>query len=363
MTPPKTPGRPRSAETAWRPPCVKCDKWGYYYDNRATKEYARWKHLKPDAAPSQVWAAYEALSKSAIFNTNSLLDKYFASPQFIGTRPQTQKDYQQYAVKLRAVFGEMDPDEITSAHVQLFMDSRGAQHPVAANHERSLLSMMLNWGKARDYITISNPCDAVKPIANKRKNRDYSDADHAALYNYLGSAGHIAHQAALEIAYLCGSRQQDVLRIYDDGSLLRPAENDCYITKEGIVIWQAKTGKVQLKRWTPRLRAAVDLAQRYKAAIKKRQASPWLICTRGGSRYTRSGFNAIWLRAQREAETKGLISKRFRFHDTKHKGITDFEGDKQQFSGHASASMITRYDHSIAATDAINKPLIEPSAE
>jgi hypothetical protein len=33
---------------------------------------------------------------------------------------------------------------------------------------------------------------------------------------------------------------------------------------DGIMIWQAKTGKVQLKRFTPRLRAAVELARSYK---------------------------------------------------------------------------------------------------
>ena len=72
----------------------------------------------------------------------------------------------------------------------------------------------------------------------------------------------------LEIANLCGSRQQDVLRPYDHKP--RGAKpDDCFVTEKGIVIWQTKTEKVQLKLFTPRLKHAVELARHYKANTRQ----------------------------------------------------------------------------------------------
>ena len=59
---------------------------------------------------------------------------------------------------------------------------------------------------------------------------------------------------------------------------------------------------------------------------------------------------------QREAEEKGMLA-RFRFHDLKHKGITDYEGDKQQFSGHKSHAMMERYNHGIDRVSTVDKPM------
>ena len=121
----------------------------------------------------------------------------------------------------------------------------------------------MTWGKGLGYVNIANPCAGVKPLKTKSKARAPEDIDYTKLYDLLIDSGHPFHAAAMEIVYLCGSRQQDVLRLYDSRPI-RPKENDCYVTSEGIVIWQEETGKVQLNEFTPRLKAAVELARKHK---------------------------------------------------------------------------------------------------
>jgi hypothetical protein len=365
-------GRKRRPENSWMPPYVKQDKYGYVYNNNSSKEYFRLCGL--DVSQAEVWAAYDKLGKAKALTLTNVIEKYMKSPDYLRLKPRSQTDYMYHAKKINDVFGEMHPDTIESWMIQEFMDKRGRMHPTAANKERYFLQVIMNWGKARNYVTIQNPCGAVKPIRLKKTpeelDRSYSDADHLALYNFLGKHGHVLYQVALEIAYLCGARQQDVLRLYDQPPF-RIKAGDCYITKDGIMMWQAKTNKVQLKLFTPRLKAAVDLARKWKrrptkeGKLRKTASSPWLICTKSGTKYTRNGFNSTWIRMQAKALAEGVISTRFRFHDTKHKAITDYTGnqaEKQHFSGHRTPSMVNKYNHEIEITSTIDKPLdMQPS--
>lgn len=44
----------------------------------------------------------------------------------------------------------------------------------------------------------------------------------------------------------------------------------------------------------------------------------------------------------------------FTFHDLKAKGITDFEGDKQAFSGHKTCAQMETYNRGIDVVDIVN---------
>lgn len=331
-------GRPRNPANRWMPDNVKRDRWGFVYYNQSSGDYKR---LAPaDASRSEVWAAYEAMHHAPGTTLNDVIDAYFQSPQFSKRQASTQDNYRQYSVRIRAVFGEVNPDEISSPMVQLFMDARGDTYPTAANHERSFLSLVMNWGKARGHLKIANPVDPVKPIETEAGGRYVEHDEYLAFYDYLLDRGHKAHAAAMEIAYLCGSRQQDVLRLLRRKPA-RPTKTDCYVTDRGLWIWQAKTGKCQLKVWNDDLRAAVELAK----SVQPKVASKYVISSREGQPYTRSGFNSSWLRAQRDALEKGILAARFRFHDLKVKALSDFEGDDLvHFSGHKSRSQAERYN-------------------
>lgn len=299
----------------------------------------------PEATRSEVWQAYEqwqAQGASAP-TLSDVLDLYFASPQYTKElKPQTQADYLRYSNKIRAVFGQMQPDHITSPAVQLYMDARGKDYPTAANRERTLLGIVLRWGKARGLATIEDPTAAVKPLREAQGGRYVEDGEYLAFYDWLGDKGHKAHQAAMEIAYLCAARQQDVLAL---------TRTD--ILDDGLLIYQQKTGKKQVKLWTPRLQEAVELALATNTGAKVQSAH--LIRGKSGRGFTRDGFNSVWLREQKKAFDAGALPQRFRFHDLKVKGISDFEGDKQEFSGHKTRSMVERYNRTADRVVSLDK--------
>ncbi|WP_444941358.1 hypothetical protein ACJJI3_02305 [Microbulbifer sp. ZKSA004] len=194
---------------------------------------------------------------------------------------------------IEAVFGQAVPDSITSPVIQMYMDARGQQYPTAANRERTFLSIIFRWGKARGLVSIEDPARAVKPIKEKpikekpikekQAGRYVEDSEYLAFYNWLEPKGHTAHAAAMEIAHLCAARQQDVLALKRQD-----------ITDEGLLICQQKTGKKQLKLWTDRLHDAVELA--LKSNTTSRSQSMYLIRGRTGQHFTRDRFNTTWSR-------------------------------------------------------------------
>lgn len=334
--------RPRRPENAWLPRWVERYKNGYRVNRRGTPTH----HLcGPDATRGEVWSAYDqwlAQGESAP-TLADVIDLYFSSPQYTKElKPQTQKDYLRYSQKLRAVFGEMQPDHITSPGIQLYMDTRGAKYPTAANRERTLLGIVLRWGKARGLVSIEDPTAAVKPLRERQGGRYVEDSEYLAFYDWLGSKGHHSHQAAMEIAYLCAARQQDVLAL-----------TRADILDDGLLIFQQKTGKKQVKLWTPRLKEAVDLALAANTGAQIQSAH--IIRGHTGRGFTRDGFNSVWLREQKKAFEAGALPQRFRFHDLKVKGISDFEGDKQEFSGHKTRSMMERYNRSADRVVSLDK--------
>ncbi len=283
---------------------------------------------------------------------DNVLDQYFRSPQFALLKPATQSDYLQYAVKVRAVFGQALPDAITSPDVQRFMDLRGANYPTAANHEKAFLSLAMNWGKARGYCSIPNPCQAVRSCRTQAGGRYVSHQEFHSFHQFLIDRGHPMHAAAMGIAYLCGSSQQDVLRLQRRRPV-QPAAEDCWVSDDGLVIWQAKTGKVQLKVWNDDLRSQVDAG----AADRRGSTRRTCCAAAGGSRFTRGGFNSSWTRCQQAALESGVLQQRFRFHDLKIKALSDYDGaDRAHFSGHATRGMAERYNRTPDRVEALRLP-------
>ena len=137
-------------------------------------------------------------------------------------------------------------------------------------------------------------------------------------------------QVAMELAYLCATRQGDILNLkWSD------------ISDDGVYIKQGKTGKAQIKLWMPRLRKAIESA---KNLHDGKIGSLYVIHNRKGQKYTSSGFKALWKRYRDKAGLKDS----FTFHDLKAKAISDYEqGDKQEFTGHKKRSQMERYNRKI----------------
>ncbi|MBN8431849.1 tyrosine-type recombinase/integrase [Microbulbifer salipaludis] len=341
-------GRQRNPENAWMPPYVERYKGGYRVKRRGHGTCHLAAH---DASKSEVWSAYESWQADQVqktFTVADLIDNYFSSPQYTKhLKPSTQQDYDRYSKQIRVSFGEMSPDAITSPLVQMYMDARGSQYPTAANRERTFLGIIMKWGKARGFVSIEDPTDAVRPFKEEPGGRYVEDWEYEAFWHWLGRRGHTVHQCAMEIAYLCAARHQDVIAL-----------TRADIQEDGLLVYQQKTGKKQLKLWTPRLREAVDLALATNTHAKIQSAH--ILRSRTGRAYTRTGFNAIWQREQRAALEAEAIQERFRFHDLKIKAASDFDGDVQQFTGHKTRSMAERYNRTPDRVTSLERPRRAP---
>jgi hypothetical protein len=318
-----------------------------------------------DTQREDVWDAYRnaklARENDATVTIGTMLDGYLLSHQFKSLKPATQKDYRQCEKKIRAVFGKVAPEAITAPIVRQFMDRRAKTSTIRANREKALLSTMWAWNFERGKTAMPNPCDKVKPFKEPPRERYVTDDEYMAVFELAPL--HI--RIAMEIAYLCAARQGDVLDLRKGrkGQTQPEPGQNAVILDQGLYIRQGKTGKRQIKLWTPRLRAAVKAAEKLDSTI----SSMFLIHNRHGQRYTASGFKGVWYKTMQawlsDRDENGKITivakanhpSWYTFHDLKAKGISDYEqGDKQEFSGHASRSQMEKYNRRIQEVSALD---------
>lgn len=288
-----------------------------------------------DSPVSLIWAKYEAALKiiEEKKNLSGLIDDFFASADYHKLGNETRKDYKKYSRKLIPVFGKMDPDSVKPQHIRQYMDKRGVAAPVQANREKAFLSRVYGWAYERGMVK-GNPCKGVRQFKEEGRERYVTDEEYYALYEVSPTVVKVA----MELAYLCLARQGDVLAV-----------QKTQLLQEGIFIRQGKTAAKQIKAWSERLLAAVELAKTL--PLKNGISSVYLIHQFNGRRYTRDGFNSRWQQAKEEAQKKHPhMLFDFTFHDLKAKGVSDLEGslqEKQQISGHKTITQTARYDRKV----------------
>lgn len=332
-------GRKRSNPADnWMPPCTCRGRSAFEFKpkNGGTIRLCGF-----ESTPAQVWAAYEALinNKKDESTFDGLVDSFFNSGDFMELATETQKDYRKYAVKVLAVFGTMQPDNIKPEHIRKYMDKRGVKSRIQANREKAFISRVFRWGYERGMVKM-NPCKGVKQFKESARTRYITNNEYDALY----SVAPPVVKVAMELAYLCCARQADVLSMKTS----QPID-------EGILIQQSKTGVAQIKGWGSRLRSAVNMATLL--PLNSGMSSIFVVHQPSGAGYTRDGFNSRWMKAKKEAKEKyPELNFDFTFHDLKAKGISDLSGslyDKQAISGHKNASQTARYDRKIAIVPAV----------
>lgn len=187
-------------------------------------------------------------------------------------------------------------------------------------------------------VMYRNPCVGVDKFPKPQRDRYITDEEYIAIFTHATPAV----KAAMEIAYLCAARVSDVLKM-----------NWNQILDKGIFIQQGKTGIKQIKAWTERLSAAVDICREWG------QDGP-VIRTMYGERYSYKGFNEAWRKARNAASEELGRPLDCTFHDLKAKGISDYEGsgrDKQKFSGHKTESQVLVYDRKVKISPTLNKKM------
>jgi hypothetical protein len=341
-------GRSRKPADRWMPLRVYRGKTKYEFHPMKGGAIA----LCPlDATRDEVLEAYLAVSKKAVLTVEDLAEQYFKSASFKRKKPRTQEGYRDSWKQLHIVFGAGDAARVLQKHVRKYMDMRGLKGEVAANRDLSLLKNIFAHGFERSLIK-ANPCNGVKKFPESPRT-DYIEDDEYELY--LSRSTPIC-QVFMELSYLEGARGQDVRVI-----LLSD------IKPKGIYIMQEKTGKKQLKLWTPRLKDAVDHAQALRkeilAKLDKRGAVASLylvINTTKGQPYTDSGLKSIWAKNRARIKAEYGMEITWTYHDIKAKAISDYDGDKFKFSGHKVRRQTDEYDRrptEILAHDSESRPL------
>lgn len=288
-----------------------------------------------DSDKSLVWFHYEKLIKDEknTDNYKTLTEQFLKSADFIELARETQKDYHKYAAKVLPVFGNVHPNNIKPEHIRKYMDKRGLKSPTQANREKTFMSRVFRWGYERGLVKI-NPCQGVKQFKEKARDRYITDREYMALYQ----ASPLIVQIAMELAYLCCARQQDILALRKDK-----------LMDAGIYIKQGKTGKSQIKGWSDRLHKVINMAN--ELPLDAGVSSLYILHQQNGRLYTRDGFNSRWRKAKEQAAIKNPeLLFDFTFHDLKAKGISDLEGtlqEKQLISGHKNIGQTARYDRKV----------------
>jgi integrase len=321
---------------SWLPPRVYISPHGaytYHPKTGGSKVIAA-----KDSSRQEVLLAYESLFTDDC-TVSHLWEQYSHSDRYTRLKPSTQRDYEGAWRALLPVFGKVDGSALKPVHVRKYMDLRSSKK--RANTERILLMNILAWGLEYNYLD-SNPVKDVKPFLMKPRDRYITDVEYKEFYTQSSPV----LQIFMEIAYICGARGQDIrtLRISD-------------ITDDGLLIVQAKTGKKQVKLWNDRLREVVDKAIELRAERISKLAhdSVFLIITTKGHAYSADGLKTTWAKARAKfAKETDSEKMNWTFHDLKAKGISDFDGDKQEFSGHKSRLMMERYNRSPDTTRVID---------
>lgn len=325
--------RPRKPEDQWLPPRVYRHTSAYIFKPTSGQSVTL---CGLDATQETVWALYNKMMKQDTERGSfaDLVAAFFRSADFADLSQTTRDDYLKYSKKVLAVFGRMDPTKIEPQHIRKYMDIRGRASRVQANREKAFTSRVFRWAYERGMVK-SNPCQGVRQFKEEARDRYITDMEYKAVYEKANASVRVA----MELSYLCAARKGDVLKAtFAD------------VLDEGLFIQQSKTGKRQIKEWTPRLRKAIDMARGISSTAVR---STRIIVKTDGMPYTDDGFNSAWRDAVLAAREATGLPLDFTFHDIKAKSVSDFEGsskEKQEFTGHKTEAQVARYDRKVKVT-------------
>lgn len=288
-----------------------------------------------DSPLSEVWAAYEAVKGEVQHTLKWLTDKYLKSDKFNSLGERTQEDYQRHQKVLVSTrvkggtFGGVQFDQITPGVIRKYLDKRGETAPVQANREIAFLSVVYSWAYERDMLPrgMVNPCLRVKRNKETARDRYITDEEYYSVYELAaGSPWYI--QPMMEVAYLVRYRGKEIRGMLKSD-----------LKEEGLDTRRVKGSNNSLTLWSDRLSSAVNVAldqERITDGVH-------VFADNYGRPIKKSTFDSAWQRLMKKAE-KHIGIKPFPFHDLKAKGVSDFDGNKKDASGHKSEAMVAVYD-------------------
>lgn len=334
-----------------------------------------------DAPKWHVLDAYKNILQSLEDNQSvyALASAFLNSPEFEELSDNVKYNYRLTAKRdsiLMTAFGNHHANYLKPQELKRYRNNRKKRDyatnklvlaPSGANNDLKFLKAVYRWGMEEGLVT-SNVIPLIQK--NKEQPKDVyipDDVYYALLEECSNASRHtgIMLWCGMEIAYRCALRIADLLSLTTN-----------HMTEEGLIVTQSKIMNMRkdnyanhhntsIKLWTDELRQAVDIALNQTTSVD----SIHIIRNRFGRPYTESGFRSIFnpvrlrvsKRFGRNFHNKTLKGKRnpdnFSLHDLKAKGISDFAGNKQDFSGHKSAKMIPVYDRKLKHSPTLGSPL------
>lgn len=284
---------------------------------------------------------------------NTLLwvsEKYQLSRQFSELAVATQAQYKLVTRVLShpikrdgadATLGDLLAHEISKPILQAVMERRleiqqaaGNKGQSVVNYEARYITSMLSWGCnfIPDLGITQSPLKGLKRLKEPRNERYVTDREYrvqlAAATGYL--------PAYFELAYLCAARKCEVRD-------LRQSD----VLEEGLRIRRTKGSKHNIAEWTPRLRAAVELAAEISTmpkVIGLGDDRP-LLTDRKGAKITDEGIKSAMSRMKAKMKKLKLDDTFWSLHLLKHKGMTDAEN--KDLGGHKNAAIKDSYIHDL----------------
>lgn len=306
-----------------------------------------------DASADEVAEVY-LRAKKQTHSLSWVVNEYMASEQLKNLKLRTQQDYSGYAKKILfmpmnngSIFGDLHISAFEGDAGQKimtrYMDKRTAS-PVAANREMQFLKAVFAWGVNRLDGVKQNPCVGVKLYKETARDKLVSEQEYNIAYEAAISMRTPIFAVAMEMAYLCGARRDEIFSI-----TLKD------ITESGIMLRRSKGSRDELTLWSSRLREAVNLAKTINKTAPRQISGALLLHDKNGEKYKKDTLDSAWQRvvakAKKLAEGKGIPFEHFTFHDIKARAAT--ERDKRGNDvGHKSEKMKAVYLRGAKEVDA-----------
>ena len=307
-----------------------CDRGTYYYwPPGRPKIWFRHKDGSPMALFEALAEYGKIIDRPATYRTlGDLMDQY-SRLEIPKLKPRTQQDRLQEIGKLRAVFGEMDPLEITPQDIYGYKRARAAA-PIRCNRELSALSALFSYGIENGLAVAANPCREVKRYAERERDRCPEPAELAAFIVLCRDRfGDSQTASYVELKRMVGLRMGDMLRLHRS-----------MIQDLGLRIDTGKRGKKHFFPFTDHSGQSTGLRELLDEilALPRPVGSMWLFCGRRGMPYTVSGWKTMWQRRMRAYVDVGGV--RFWEHDIRATAGTEVEEERgaeeaQKLLGHS----------------------------
>jgi len=259
----------------------------------------------------------------------------------------TQRDYLDCHLHITTrkgntgLLGDLPIAKWTVGLIRKYQDHRGESSESRANKELAYIKRVFSWAYEYEKIKF-NPTLGVKKLSIKARQHYAEDSDYEFMLEIAKQSNYWYVWPAMEIAYLCRMRLSEVLDLTDSNEL-----------PTGLLIKRRKGSRDNITEWNPRLRAAWDhtITTRNRILADRKQPHPIraedrriIISERTGDKIVLSSLKTaigrVTVATKQAAEERRIIWVPFTFHDLKRKGVSDTKGDKQEASGHRTASMM-----------------------